>query len=337
MPKDVLKHQDTPESISVQKLHVKKSKPNAFGLYDMHGNVEEWCMDWYGPYRKMESIDPSGLATGEYKVTRGGSHNNFINNLRSANRSALIPEDRNYLTGFRIVEVTHNLSQAYPAENLKALNQQNVSQAEFKWKDSSKEPVFLEPIQYIKSPDCEVVPPLYSHNHCPAITWLKNGDLLAIWFSTDSEFGTEMAIWASRLRAGNTEWDKASLFYKVPDRNMTGSSLFYDKESGTLFHMNGMSAAGWWKNMALVLRTSNDNGATWTKAKIIAPEHSQRHQVIAGMFKTKQGWLVQACDAGPGGADGSALYISKDKGQTWFDPAQTIEMPVFEAEGKAEV
>lgn len=330
LPANVLKWQDKPESISVQKLTVKKSKPNGFGLYDMHGNVEEWCMDWYGPYKKESIENPGGYASGSYKVTRGGSHNNFMNSLRSANRSGLIPADRNYLTGFRIVEVTYSTKQYYSEENAVQLNQQNVSQTAFKWVPNNQ-PVFLEPIEYIKSPDCETQPNLYAHNHCPAITWCKNGDLLAIWFSTESEFGTEMAIWASRLRAGQKDWDKASLFYKVPDRNMTGSSLFYDKESGTLFHMNGMSPSGWWKNMALVLRTSNDNGATWSKSNIIAPEHSQRHQVIAGMFKNKQGWLVQACDAGPGVADGSALYISKDQGRSWSDPAETKEMPLFEA------
>ncbi|SMC91226.1 Formylglycine-generating enzyme, required for sulfatase activity, contains SUMF1/FGE domain [Pedobacter nyackensis] len=332
LPENVLKWQDKPESISLQKLTVRKSKPNGFGLYDMHGNVEEWCMDWYGPYKKEEITNPSGYASGNYKVTRGGSHNNFMNSLRSANRSALIPDDRNYLTGFRIVEVNYTAGPYYPAENVSPLNQQNVSQTTFKWIQNER-PVFLAPIEYIKSPDCESRPTMYAHNHCPAITWCRNGDLLAIWFSTESEFGTEMAIWASRLRAGNKEWDKASLFYKVPDRNMTGSSLFYDKESGTLFHMNGMSPSGWWKNMALILRSSNDNGATWTKGNIIAPDHSQRHQVIAGMFKTKRGWLVQPCDAGPGVADGSALCISKDQGLTWSDPAGALELPLFE-EGK---
>lgn len=330
LPANMQKNQYNPEKILSVSLKVKNGKPNEFGLYDMHGNVEEWCMDWYGPYQANEQINPVGYKDGLYRVVRGGSHNTFVSNVRSANRSALIPEDRNYLTGFRIVEVASTLPIAVQVNNILPLNQQIVKQEIFSWPKPTTQPFFAEPMVYVKNPSCNKTQ-LYSHNHCPAITWLKNGDLLAIWFSTESEFGTEMSIWASRLRAGNKDWDEASLFYKVPDRNMTGSSLFYDKDSGTLFHVNGVSAAGWWKNMIVTMRTSNNNGATWSKETIIAPEHTMRHQVIAGMFKTKEGWLVQPCDAGPGGADGSAILVSKDNGKTWADPAISIDTPKFVA------
>lgn len=329
LPATMQKNQDNPEKILAVSLKVKNGKPNEFGLYDMHGNVEEWCMDWYGPYQATMVKDPTGYKDGTYRVVRGGSHNTFLGNLRSANRSALIPEDRNYLTGFRIVEVTSTLEEPKLVNNLLPLNQQTVQQKVFTWSKALAKPFFAEPLVYVKNTSCNQTQ-LYSHNHCPAITWLKNGDLLAIWFSTESEFGTEMTIWASRLRAGNKDWDEASVFYKVPDRNMTGSSLFYDKDSETLFHINGMSAAGWWKNMAVVMRTSSDNGATWSKETIIAAEHAMRHQIIAGMFKTKEGWLVQPADAGPGGADGSAILVSKDKGKTWADPAIAVDTPKFE-------
>ncbi|MFD1629279.1 SUMF1/EgtB/PvdO family nonheme iron enzyme [Pseudopedobacter beijingensis] len=306
-------------------LGVKNDKGNSFGLYDVHGNVEEWCLDWYGPYTNSEKIDPVGYIEGEFKVTRGGSHSTPDEFLRSGNRMAMLPEDKHYLTGFRVVEGEYPKSK--PMVRVRG-KRENISQKKVKWDTPSEKAYFKEPIPYVNTPDHDSKVPFFNHNHCPAITWCPNGDLLAIWFSTDDEFGREMTILSSRLPMGKNEWTKAEEFYKVPDRNMTGSSLFYDNASGVIYHMNGVEAAGWWRNLAIVQRESRDNGATWTKGRLVSPEHDLGNQVIAGMFKTKENYLIQPSDATPDMDGGSIIHLSRDNGKTWVNP-KPIEKPNF--------
>ena len=311
-------------------LKTAEFSPNAWGLYDMHGNVEEWCLDWYAPYSPEVQYDPV-VRSGEYKVTRGGSHNTAIEFLRSANRSAMIPSDKSHIVGFRIVE---DISGTHSSEEVSAIPEESkvyssISQNVHEWHTVS-EPLFCEPIPYITEPEDKTVH-FYGHNHCPAVTWCPNGDLLAIWFSADDESGREMTILSSRFSQADRKWSKPVDFMRIPDRNLTGSSLLYDGDS-TIWHLNGVGAAGGWADLAVMLRKSHDNGQTWSAPEMVSPVHKEGNQVIAGLFITKEGWLIQPCDAAHGHTGGSVVHVSKDNGKTWQSP-DISEMPEFEENG----
>lgn len=105
-------------------IAVNELAPNAFGLYNMHGNVSEWVWDYYGEYDTENTTGPAGALSGSLRVNRGGSYIDFGKHLRSAYRSATNPIDTDQNLGFRIgrnatvgegvVETSYSLDVAMP-------------------------------------------------------------------------------------------------------------------------------------------------------------------------------------------------------------------------------
>jgi formylglycine-generating enzyme required for sulfatase activity len=295
-------------------LAVGKTPPNPWGLYDMHGNIEEWCLDWYGPYRHNHQTDPVGYESGNFRVTRGGSHGSKVYFLRSANRMGALPAARNWMTGFQVV--LGEMPETKPLKVLPRPHQRNVVQRSrgdvMKGPDPDK-PYFKGPRKYVRIPSHLYGPVFASHNHGPGVVACPNGDLLAAWFSTVTEGNREMVQAGSRLRWGAEKWEPASLFWDGPDRNDTGAGLWFDGKD-TIYHFAGVSFAAASRRI-LIMRTSTNSGATWSPARIILPEYTRGQSPSGSIFRMRDGAIAMTVDL-----RGSALWLSRDEGLTWNNP-----------------
>ena len=320
-----------PEECPLPKLTVGQTPANGFGLKDTVGNVEEWTADWYGWYDDNNVTNPVGPSDGDFKVSRGGSHSTELYYLRSANRMGTLPEDMSWYIGFRVVMEDPN-PEFYTESDSHLIpipkQRDEPSKENFKKSESPlppppnmdpNEPYFYGPLKYVNIPHDHDHLPFGHHNHDPAICPCPNGDIFAIWYSCWSETDRELGIVSSRLPNGSSAWETPSIFWNAPDRNDHAPAMYVD-ENQTMYHFNGLSAAGTFGSLATIMRTSNDSGRTWSRADLIFASHGLKHMPVETVIKTKDGALLLPTDGVTGGTGYTVLHVSLDNGYTWADP-----------------
>ncbi|MDB6137810.1 MAG: hypothetical protein JWO94_882 [Verrucomicrobiaceae bacterium] len=297
-------------------LRVGRGPANAWGLYGMHGNAEEWCLDWYAPYDPSQITDPAGPVDGEFRIVRGGANWQLARLLRSANRLSMEPWVRNPVIGFRIVQAA-----AVPPATATALeippSSNPPAPAPLNDKVDMTRPFLAGPSRYVNIPPGSEGPLFSAHNHDAAITVFPDGDVFIVDYTCDTEYGHELATAATRLPAGAAAFTPPVLFYQCADANNHAPGLFVDKR-GTIFHFNGNRAMP-----GSIVRTSTDNGRSWTRGRPLNDDIQPGESNI----ETADGRLLQTSDSRYDNA--GTVTMSADNGRTWTKLSDETTKPVY--------
>jgi formylglycine-generating enzyme len=299
---------------------VGRGPANAWGLYGMHGNAAEWCLDWYAPYDPSQTTDPVGPIDGDFRVVRGGANSQLARLLRSANRLSMEPWARNVKIGFRVVQAdpapapTAKPLDAPPSSNPPAPAPLNV-------KVDMTKPYFAGPSRYVNIPPGSEGPLFSAHNHDAALTVFPSGDVFILDYTCDTEFGHELAVAGTRLPAGASAFTPPILFWQCADSNNHAPGLFVDKH-GTIFHFNGNRAMP-----GSIFRTSTDNGRTWSRARPLNSDIQPSESNI----QTTDGRILETCDSIYDNA--GTVTMSADDGKTWTKLSDETSRPVYKPGG----
>jgi formylglycine-generating enzyme required for sulfatase activity len=289
-------------------LSVAKYAPNPLGIYDCHGNVEEWTSTAYALYGRAGG-NAAGLVARDtvLRVTRGGSHSTQPFYLRLTNRAAAMPEQRSEVIGLRVAASAMPAAVATPAAAPPPAAAPAPPAPPPPPPAAAAAPApaaaaaaagpaaaavvaaaavaFFGPFEYIYDLPLTAsgAGPLFAqHNHAPAVGLMSNGTLIVTWFSCVSESGREPAYAFSTLdlavmiRSGGrlAPWIAASLFLKIADRGQQ-TCLFRSRPNTSVLEWYASIgvAAGYWNGD--IVKAEMD-----TSANVVGRQHVR--QVSAG-------------------------------------------------------
>ena len=306
------------------------------GISNVTTDPLEWCLDWYELYEGGHAVDPVGRMSGLTKVVRGGRLDDTSKRDSQAfyahitHRSSIAPSfgtDQvgrfgKHRIGFRVVlgDLPRGRLTPPPANFAFAGVKQNTNLAIIGPQKPYFRKRYLLPVPLDNSERQAIItsgfPPFYrGHNHSPALTVCPNGDVLAVFYTSYTEYESEVSMIISRLRFGADDWDFPEPFIDFAGANDHAPLLFTDGPKIWFFwgspELTSAYPFQWIESL--------DNGVTWSPVrfpKFIGEVGPHDRQPINTAFRGIDGTIYLASD---GQGRTSVLWATTNDGVTWFD------------------